>query len=62
MSFSTPSLRGSSVVFSARRLASTAIWKVRIGELRARLADRLRRDDADRLAEVHHVPARQIAP
>src|SRR4030095_11668683 len=32
------------------------------GELRAGLADRLRRDDADRLTEVDHVPARQIAP
>src|SRR5207245_5575482 len=31
-------------------------------ELRARLADRLRGDDADRLAEVDEVPARQIAP
>ena len=30
-------------------------------ELRARLADRLRRDDADRLAEVDHVPAREVA-
>src|SRR5512143_1245759 len=31
------------------------------GQLRARLADRLRRDDADRLAEVDHVTARQVA-
>src|SRR5437867_1387242 len=32
------------------------------GQLRARLADRLRGDDADRLAQVHHVAARQVAP
>src|SRR5439155_8057854 len=32
------------------------------GELRSRLADRLRRDDADRLAQVHHVTAREVAP
>ena len=32
------------------------------GELRARLADRLRRDDADRLAHVDGRAARQIAP
>ena len=31
------------------------------GELRARLADRLRRDDADRLADVDAMPAAQIA-
>ena len=31
-------------------------------ELRARLADRLRGDHADRLAEVHELAARQIAP
>ena len=31
-------------------------------ELRARLADRLARDDADRFADVHLVPARQVAP
>ncbi len=32
------------------------------GELRARLADRLRGDDADSLAEVHRRPAGKIAP
>src|SRR4029077_7275139 len=31
------------------------------GELRAGLADRLRGDDADRLAKVHHLPAREVA-
>src|SRR5262249_19844864 len=31
-------------------------------ELRARLADRLRRDDADGLAEVDHVATGQVAP
>src|SRR5579863_8168599 len=31
-------------------------------ELRARLADRLASDDADRLADVHLVPAREVAP
>src|SRR5690606_25531537 len=31
-------------------------------ELRARLADRLRGDDADRLAEIDAMTARQIAP
>jgi hypothetical protein len=30
-------------------------------ELRAGLADRLRRDDADGLADVDHVPAREVA-
>src|SRR5581483_59707 len=30
-------------------------------ELRARLADRLRRDDADRLAEIDHVPPGEVA-
>src|SRR5262249_38822635 len=30
-------------------------------ELRARLADRLRRDHADRFAEVHLAPAREVA-
>ena len=30
-------------------------------ELRARLADRLRRDDADRLAELDHLPGRQVS-
>ena len=32
------------------------------GELRARLADRLRRDDADRLAHIDRRAAGQIAP
>ncbi len=32
------------------------------GELRSGLADRLGRDDPDRLAVVHHVAAREIAP
>src|SRR4029077_17250247 len=32
------------------------------GELRARLADQLRGDDAARLADVNRAPARQIAP
>ena len=31
-------------------------------ELGARLADRLRRDDADRLADVDAVAAREVAP
>ena len=31
-------------------------------ELRARLADRLGGDDADRLADVDHVAAREVAP
>ena len=31
------------------------------GELRSRLADRLRREDADRLAHVHHVHGGQVA-
>jgi catechol 2,3-dioxygenase-like lactoylglutathione lyase family enzyme len=30
-------------------------------ELRARLADRLRRDDADRLAELDQPPGREVA-
>ena len=32
------------------------------GELSARLADRLRRDHANRLADVDHGTARQVAP
>src|SRR5215469_18796244 len=31
------------------------------GELRARLADRLRSDNSDRLAKVHQMPAAQVA-
>src|SRR6185437_9382982 len=52
------------------RLDETLIGKLRRaadverahGELRARLTDRLRRDDADRLAHVDRRAARQIAP
>ena len=32
------------------------------GELRARLADRLRRDDADRLTDLHEPTGREVAP
>src|SRR5687767_4404364 len=52
-------LEGRLVDTAARRRASDVERPHR--ELRARLADRLGRDDADRLADVHHVPARQIA-
>jgi hypothetical protein len=38
------------------------MWNVRIVELRAGLADRLRGDDADRFADVDEMPARKIAP
>src|SRR5690606_10959825 len=42
-------------------LADTADVERTHRELRTRLADGLRRDDADRLAHVHHVAAREAA-
>ena len=56
-----PSLRDSSVDCSVRDLADATDVERTHRELRARLADRLRGDDADRLADVDHVPARQVA-
>ena len=58
-----PSVRASSVArldLAARRGAADVEGAHR--ELRARLADRLGGDDADRLADVDAVAAREIAP
>ena len=56
-----PACRASSVDCSddARRRAADVERPHR--QLRARLADRLRRDDADRLAELDHLAGREVA-
>ena len=61
MNLTMPSLRASSVVCSARRLAGAADVEGAHRELGARLADRLGGDDADRLADVDHVAAGEVA-
>jgi len=38
------------------------MWKVRIVSLRARLADRLRRDHTDRFAALNQTPGRKVRP
>ena len=43
------------------RLATPPMWKVRSVSCVPGLADRLRGDDADGLAEVHRAPGRQVA-
>ena len=56
-----PSLRASSVRLLGADLTDAADVERTHRELRAGLADRLRGDDADRLADVDHVAAGQVA-
>ena len=60
-SLTMPSLRASSCRLLGADLTDAADVERPHRQLRAGLADRLRGDDADRLADVDHVPARQVA-
>ena len=55
-----PSLRASSERLLGANLTDATDVERTHRELRAGLADRLRRDDADRLADVDHVATRQV--
>ena len=56
-----PSLRASSVGLLGAPARRTADVEGAHRELRAGLADRLRRNDADRFAEVDHVTSCEVA-
>ena len=56
-----PPWRASSVDCSGDARRRAADVERPHGELRAGLANRLRRDDADRLAELHHLAGREVA-
>ena len=56
-----PSVRASSERLLRAELTDATDVERTHRELRARLADRLGGDDADRLADVDHVAAREVA-